>query len=117
MINYRNDIESTYEHVCNIYNKQSVFNEETKLTDFKDIEVYSNIPCRISFKDESVTKDSNVGTFTQKIKLFIDNRINIPPGSTIEVTYNNTTNKYKQSGKPIVYPCHQEIILQEVDFA
>lgn len=117
MIDYRGDIENTYEHICNIYNKEPFVNEETKLTEFRDVRVYSNISCRISFKNDSHTQDNNIGTFTQKIKLFIDNRINIPPGSTIEVTYNNITNKYKQSGKPITYPCHQEVVLQEVDFA
>ncbi|ACZ08295.1 Uncharacterised protein [Sebaldella termitidis] len=108
---HRKALESLYLAVCNIYAfiKEE---DEFELTDQTEQLIYENKKCRVSYKNISAANQTeSFATTAQEIKLFIAPELLIPPGSTIEVTQNNRTEKYKSSGKAAVYTNHQEIIL------
>ena len=108
---HRKAIESLYTGNCNIYD----FVDETDefgITDRTEQLLYENQKCRVSYKNISAANQTeSFATTAQEIKLFIAPELLIPPGSTIEVTQNTRTEKYKSSGKAAVYTNHQEIIL------
>lgn len=117
VVDYRKEIEKTYDHTCNIFIKKEMKNPKTFETEFITDVYIKNQPCRVSFKASNVTGNGEVADYIQQIKLFIDEKIKILEGSSIEVTINEETTLYKQSGKPMIYPCHQEILLKVEDIA
>lgn len=117
VVYYRKEIEKTYDHICNIFIKKEIKNPETFETEFIQEKYIQNQPCRISFKNTPPSSDGNISEFSQEIKLFIDERINFLEGSVIEVFINSEKKIFKQSGSPILYPCHQEILLKNVGYA
>ena len=117
VVEYRKEIEKTYDHICNIFIKKENKNPETFEIEFIEEAYVQNQHCRISFKNISSTTNDDVSEYSQQIKLFIDEKIEILEGSVIEVIVNGEKTLYKQSGKPALYPCHQEIILKVEEFA
>ena len=109
---HRKALESLYLAVCNIY---TLVDErgDYGITDQTEQLLYENQKCRVSYKNISAANQTeSFATTAQEIKLFIAPELIIPAGSTIEVTQNNRTEKYKSSGKAAVYTNHQEIILK-----
>lgn len=117
MVDYRKEIERTYNHICNIFIKKEVKNIETFETEFITDAYIKKQPCRVSFKASNVTGNGEVADYSQQIKLFIDEKIKILEGSSIEVVISGEKTLYKQSGKPALYPCHQEILLKVEEYA
>lgn len=117
VINYRKNIEKTYGHICNIFIKKETKNPKTFETEFITDIYIENQPCRVSFTTSNVTNNGEIADYSQQIKLFIDEKIKILEGSSIEVDINGEKTLYKQSGKPMLYPCHQEILLKVDDIA
>lgn len=110
---HRQAIEATYDGTCTIYEQQSYKDPETKVRDFKEAEVVSNKPCRLSFSSApAITTTETASSVQQTIKLFLAPEIEVDPGSKIEVTQNGRTECFGRSGKPAVYDSHQEITLE-----
>lgn len=98
---------------CTIYEYQNVTDPITYQTTQKLVPVLTDEPCRLSYNHEQATNiQSGAAVVSQSITLFIRPDLIIDPGSVIEVTQHNRTEKYKRSSKPAVYTNHQEIILQ-----
>lgn len=98
---------------CTIYEYQNVTDPETYQTTQQEVPVLVDEPCRLSYNYEQATNiQSGAAVVSQSITLFIRPDLVIKPGSVIEITQNNVTERYKGSGKPAVYSKHQEIILQ-----
>lgn len=107
----RNAIESTYDSVCDIIERQSVI-ENNITKNKKEVTVESNKPCRVSFENIFAnTQTDTESEKNQKIKLFIAPELVIKPGSKIVVTGRCRTTEYKNSGEPAIYNTHQEIML------
>ena len=104
-------INSLFDSTCNIYEYKECIDDKTKRTTYKEVLVLENQPCRISYKNISTTKESNVSELIQITKLFIDSEIKINPGSKIVVTKNGRSTDFKNSGEPALYSNHQEILL------
>ena len=106
-------IEKLYNGVCTITEHQQYFDEETKQTKFREVDIIKDEPCHLSFSSTNPTYFAT-GAFslTQNVKLFINPLLVIPPGCKITVTQNNRTTAYKQSGEPAVFPSHQELSLE-----
>ncbi len=117
MVDYRKQIEKTYDHICNIFVKKEMKNPQTFEIEFIEDTYIQNQPCRVSFKNINNTSNGEVAGYTQQIKLFIDEKIKILEGSSIEVVISGEKTLYKQSGKPALYPCHQEILLKVEEYA
>ena len=112
MVDVRNAIESLYIGNCTVTEHQKTFDETTKQTKFVDVDILTNIPCRLSFSSVRPTDENVAASVTQSIKLFLAPEINIPAGCKITVTQNGKTTAYKQSGEPAVHTHHQEISLE-----
>lgn len=110
---HREVIESTYDGICNIYEKRPYKDPATKVTSQKMVKVVEDQLCRLSFSSISATDDTEtVSAFRQVIKLFLAPEIVVQPGSKIEVTQAGRTEFYSGSGQPAVYDSHQEIVLE-----
>lgn len=108
----KNAIESLYIGRCTIIEHQQIFDTETKQTKFCDVEIFKDIPCRLSFLSLKAASDEVVSSVAQSIKLFLAPDIKIPAGCKITVTQNGRTTSYKQSSTPAVHSNHQEIQLE-----
>lgn len=98
---------------CTIYEYQDITDPETFQTTQQEVPVLIDEPCRLSYNHEQATNiQSGAAVVSQSITLFIRPDLVIKAGSVIEITQNNVTERYKDSGKPAVYRNHQEIILQ-----
>ena len=108
----REAIHSMWDGLCTAFeNKKS--KDKYGIVSSEKVEICKNEPCRLSFKNISQAEQTGLGAnVSQVVKLFISPEVYIPPGSTIEVTQNNVTRKYKHSGISAVYINHQEIILE-----
>lgn len=111
----RRAVESLYDGVCSVIEHQGHENSK-RITEFEDVTVYENIPCRLSFQSLSAAEKPNgAAENKQLVKLFCATELNIKPGSKIRVTQNNVTVEFKSSGVPAVYESHQEIILERFE--
>ena len=91
-------IQSLWTGVCNIFEFKEITDKYGK-TRHKLIKICENTPCRLSFKNINSAEQTEMQVKTsQVIKLFVAPEVYIPPGSIIEVTQNNITRKYKNSG-------------------
>lgn len=98
---------------CTVYEYQDIVDPETYQTTQQEVPVLVDEPCRLSYNYEQATNiRSGAAVVSQSITLFIRPDLEIKPGSVIEITQNNITDRYNGSGKPAVYTNHQEIILQ-----
>ena len=103
------NLQKLWRDTCSIYNFEKVKDPKTKTTEFKEILVQENIPCRISFQNISSTSETpSIAITNQVIKLFLSNKVE---NSKIVVTRNGISKTYKASGIPAIYSVHQEVIL------
>lgn len=109
----RKAIERTYNGLVTVTDHQKVKDEITKLTEYKDVTVLENQPCKLSFERiTTAIQSESSASITQTTKLFLSPDIVIKPGSKLTVTQVGVTNDYICSGVPAVYPTHQEIMLE-----
>ena len=108
-----NPLATLWTGKCTIYEYKDVTDPVTFQTTQKEVPVLTDEPCRLSYNFEQATNiRSGAAVVSQSITLFIRPDLVIRPGSVIEITQNNVTEKYKGSGKPAIYSNHQQIILQ-----
>ena len=110
---YTRAIKSLWAGLCTVTVRQSMTDEHTGRAVASEVDTYTDEPCRISF-DTVTTPEltDNAARTGQRITLFIDPTVSIPPGSKITVTQNGVTGVYEQSGVPAVYTSHKEIPLE-----
>lgn len=110
---FKTALEQGYEGRCSVYEYGDVVDPVTRITSKQEAEVLSDIPCRRSYERLHVT-DAAAGAPRQAIgiKLFLAPDVAIKPGSKLVVTQDGVTEQYAASGKPAVYPTHQEILLK-----
>lgn len=112
-INYANAIKSLWEGLCTVTVRTNTTSQSTGRAVVSEVDTCTNQPCRITFDTVSPAEpNSNATQPIQRITLFVDRTVAVPPGSKITVTQNGVTAVYEQSGKPAVYSVHQEIPLE-----
>lgn len=105
--------EATYEGLCTIFEYREVTDEKTKLSSEEEVAVIENQPCKLSFeKLNAVVQTETAAVQAQGVKLFLAPEIVVCSNSKIVVTQNGVTDEYSASGKPAIYPTHQEITLE-----
>lgn len=110
---HRKMIEGAYDGSCSVYERQPVFDPDTKVTGSMEVEVFHDEPCHISFSSVPATaKGETAAAVQQAIKLFLAPEKEIRPGSKIVVSQQGRTGTYSRSGKAAVYSSHQEIVLE-----
>ena len=113
LVRARKSVESLYDSTALIYTFASVRDEETGQMITDTSTVCEQQPCRVSLKTDNSAIDMELyKDKKQIIKLFLAPEIVVPVGSTAEITKDNVTKKYKNSGEPFVYDTHQEIIFE-----
>lgn len=110
----RAEIEKEYQDTANVSKIVNSKDPKTKETITKEVNLLSEIPCRLSFlnKEAGVSTRGEVYDFSsQTIKLFTCPEYEIEPGSRITVTHLGRVLKYECSSYPKTYVTHQEIEL------
>lgn len=98
---------------CTVYEYQEVVDPDTFQTTMGLVPVVEDEPCRLSYSTQKPTElESGIAGLEQQIKLFLSPAIQVSPGSVLEVTQHNRTNRYRRSAEPAVYTNHQEITLE-----
>ncbi len=107
----KRNLQKTYTGRCTITEVTKV-KEPNRSTSTKEVETVKDEPCRLSY--EKITQANSNGmnyNVSQTIKLFIDPKVNISPGSKITITQCGEKESFKASGKPARYDTHQEVLL------
>lgn len=105
-------LQRMWKDTCSVYVQKKKKNESTQRTEFVEVALFENQPCKLSFESLTTTTETNhAPSVTQGAKLFIDNELAIPSGSKIVVKRKEKTFTYKSSGEPGVFTNHQEISL------
>ena len=109
----KNPLATLWVGRCTIYEFEDVTDPVTFQTTQKEVPVLIDEPCRLSYNYEQSTNiQSGAAVVSQSITLFIRPDLVIKPGSIVEITQNNVTERYCGSGQPAIYSRHQEIILE-----
>ena len=106
-------LKSLWQDTCTVYVQIERINEITKRTEFVEIPIFENEPCKLSFNSlTSAELIDNVSSKNQSITLFISNELKIPSGSKIIITRGVNVFTYTNSGEPKIFTNHQEIKLE-----
>ncbi len=113
MVKYAQAVKALWRDRCTV----QVLRNTKRIPDGKTtqsyITLFSDEPCRLSFKFVTITEEADHAARTvQSTVLFLDRAKEIPPGSKITVTHEGVTSEYVRSGAPAVYSVHQEIPLK-----
>ena len=72
------NLQKLWRDTCSIYNFEKVKDPKTKATEFKEILVQENIPCRISFQNISSTSETpSIAITSQVYKIILSNKVEI----------------------------------------
>ena len=116
MVNaHRKALELLWRDRCTVIQRQKVTDPETNLTDFQEVPLLENVPCKLSFETLTSTDGEPVAAVQQAVKLFLSPDVVIPAGCKIIVARPNDLARefvYASSGEPGVFTDHQEINLQ-----
>ena len=104
-------LESTYFDKCTIKRKVKAKNENTGVTETKEVIIVEDVKCALSThnSDNAMLVDG-VGKVVQIHKLFLNPNINLQEGDTVEVTTMGKISTYLAS-KPFYYSSHIEVLL------
>ena len=114
MVNQRTALERLWKDRCTIIQKMKVTDPTTKLTDFEELPLLTDQPCKLSFETLSSNGGNHVATVAQAVKLFLSPDVVVPDGCKIVVKRFNDTEReftFSKSGEPGVFTNHQEINL------
>lgn len=105
--------DAYYEGTCTVVEYQEITDETTKITREEEIAIIEDQPCKLSFeKLNAAVQTETAAAITQGVKLFVAPEIKVKSGSKIIVNWCGETHEYSCSGKPAIYPTHQEIQLE-----
>ena len=110
----RRALERLWTDTCTVYQRQKVTDPETHLTDFQDVVILTDQPCKLSFKTLAAAQGDPAAVVSQEVKLFLSPDVTVPAGCKIVVTRPNDTEReliYTASGLPGLFHNHQEITL------
>lgn len=114
LVKHRKAIERLYDAVCTVITSVE-YQKENGVTDFKDVVIYENQPCRISQTSVNPANNNHIVSEIDKvIDLYIAPECEIPAGSRIVATFNDVATEYKSSGEPARYATYQKIQLELV---
>ena len=113
MVSMREEaLKKLWKDRCDVFIREKVKDPKTKLTDFEEIPLFQDVPCKLSFETLTETaKDDHVASVSQGVKLFLSRDLVVPAGSKIVVKRGERVFYYKRSGEPGVFTYHQEIPL------
>lgn len=104
--------EALYDGICTVKGYSEI--RAPTGEDIKElVDVYTDIPCRLSHDSSPAASDAaTADTTSQGITMFMAPEYVVEPGSVFVVTQNGVTREYQNSGTAKVYSTHQEISLE-----
>ena len=110
VVAYESAMKKLWNDRCDVIIKKNIKDTRTGKTKQADAVVFSELPCRLSFKTVTTpTQTDSAARTVQSTSLFLSKEVTVPPGSKIVVTHEGVKREYTQSGVPAVYSYHQEI--------
>ena len=108
----KKDVELMYIDRCNVISYEK-YEDKNGITRYGEILKYENLPCHLTYSNVSQANSNGKYAITsQVVKLYLAPDVGIKTGSIIEILGDGKSFRYKCSGKPILTPSHQEIILE-----
>lgn len=93
--------------------RRGVTDPATCLTDFEEVTLCADLPCKLSFETLRPAEQGAVATAEQTVKLICAPDVSIPAGCQISVTRpDGGTFLYTRAGAAGVFFHHQEILLE-----
>lgn len=114
MSGHRKALAMLWTDRCTILQRQEMTDPDTKITDFQEVPLVENQPCKLSFETLTTAGGDPVATTAQGVKLFLSPDIEVPAGCKVVVTRPNALERvftFASSGVPGVFSNHQEIPL------
>lgn len=112
----RTAIESLYTHLCDIYGFIGKKDPISGITEEKEILLYGEQPCRLSFElSYPLEQSETAASSSQRTKLFLPPEVNAPCGCKIVVTVNGEKLSFGYSGEQALYDTHKEIRLKPLE--
>ncbi len=112
VVRIRRVLEKMYEDTCTIERYKPQKNAQHITTMVASVDI-ADVPCKLTYESNKATRESaSASKVLQTIKLFMSPDISVAAGSKITVVHLGQSTVYKSSGKPAVYPTHQEIVLE-----
>lgn len=108
-----NVVERRYNGKFSVQTSDSTLKPGTRITRQTLTTLYSDQPCRLVVESAPAVSDAGKApqiSFTATLLCSPD--LLISPGSTITVTQDGRTYRFKASGMPEIYTTHQEISLE-----
>ena len=97
-----------------VYQNQKVTDPVTHITDFREVPVLEDQPCKLSFETLAAAEGDPAAAVSQAVKLFLSPDVTVPAGCRVVVTRPNETERvltYTSSGLAGMFHNHQEISL------
>ena len=111
MVSTKAALQKLWTDTCSVTEYQKV-ERPNGSTGFEDVVVLEDQPCKLSFVTlQTTSPDDGAARLAQVTKLFLDNAVEIKPGSKITVSRGGEMFTFKQSGLPGIFSSHQEIVL------
>lgn len=109
----RNAIRSLWCDRLTVIEKQPVTDKNTHLTEFDDVIVLEDEPCRIISQESDSTTEGEPAKRVKSIDVILDEEIEIKPGSLIRVTnVKGRVYEGKRSGEPVNKSDSQTITIE-----
>ena len=105
-------LEVLYAGTATVYDYVSTDNGHgAKTAGVSQTATYTDIPCRLSYRDIEPGVGDHYSDIHQDIVMFCDPQYTINPGAKIIITQEGATQDYECAGLRAVYKSHQEIRL------
>ena len=105
-------IEKLYIDTATVIEYREVEDEITHISNFQEVIVHENIPCKLSHQSEKQTGEGVSSGLSLSSYIMLDPDLVINAGSKIVVTRNGVETAYKNSGEPARHINHQKIMLE-----
>ena len=106
-------IEKLYLDIATVIEYREVEDEETHISDFKEIIVHENIPCKLSFNRFPQSGEGVASSLSFLATIFLAPDLEIKEGSKIVIEKNGKVYELSNSGVPRMGINHQEIQVNE----
>lgn len=100
---------------CDVKEYQSVTNEQTHVTTHTMVTIYTNQPCRLTYKTNPATEEGEAPKVLLGVRLFLPVALSIKAGCIFVVTQAGKTRTFKAASEPAVYTNHQEVAVESAD--
>ena len=105
-------IEKLYLDTATVIEYREVEDETTHISNFQEVIVHENIPCKLSHQSEKQAGEGVSSGLSLSSYIILNPDLVINAGSKIVVTRNGIETAYKNSGEPARHINHQKIMLE-----